>query len=108
MLRLLAVQVLVVAILFSAFPSISVYAASKSYKLSELGLEVTIPSGYSVITRNTSASDSIFDRLGTSKSEMISHFTNSGIYLSAISDKNNESYCHGDDIDRKYDKTYRT
>ena len=90
MLRLLAVQVLVVAILFSAFPSISVYAASKSYKLSELGLEVTIPSGYSVITRNTSASDSIFDRLGTSKSEMISHFTNSGIYLSAISDKNNE------------------
>ena len=79
------------ALLLLAIPfNISVFAASNKYDLDELGLQVTIPSGYSVITRDTPASDPIFSALGTTKSAIISHFESSSIYLNAISDTYNE------------------
>ena len=68
---------------------ISVSAASNTY-LDELELQVTIPSEYSVITRDTPASDPIFSDLGTTKSALISQFESSSIYLNAISDTFNE------------------
>lgn len=67
-----------------------VTASSETLDLDDLGLQVTIPSGYSVITRQTPASDPVFRELGTSKSELISHFQSSNIYLNAISDTYNE------------------
>lgn len=69
---------------------VSVFAASNTYALDELELQITIPTGYSVITRDTPASDPIFSDLGTTKSALISRFESSNIYLNAISDTYNE------------------
>lgn len=70
--------------------NVSVFAVSGSYDLDELELQVTIPNDYSVITRDTSASDPIFSYLGTTKSAVMSQFESSNIYLNAISDTYNE------------------
>ncbi len=67
-----------------------VYAASGIYDLDELGLELTIPAGYSVITRDTPADDPIFSDLGISQSELLSQFEESNIYLNALSKNYNE------------------
>ena len=75
---------LILSLCFSAL------AASNTYDLDELGLQVTIPNGYAVITRDTPASDPIFSDLGTTKSALISQFESSNIYLNAISDTYNE------------------
>ena len=69
---------------------ISAYAASNTYELKELGLQVTIPDEYSIITRNTPATDPIFRDLGISKSALISHFEAGNIYFNAISNIYNE------------------
>lgn len=84
-LSLFAVLLLVMVLLCNP-----VFAASNTYDLDELALQVTIPSGYSVITRDTPANDPIFSALGTSKSALISQFETSNIYLNAISDTYNE------------------
>lgn len=67
-----------------------VFAASSTYDLDELDLEVTIPSGYSVITRDTSANNPIFSRLGVTKATLLEHFVSGNIYLNAVSDNYNE------------------
>lgn len=64
-------------------------AVNKHY-LPELGLEVTIPSGYSVITRSTSANAPIFNTLGATRAEILSHFESNNIYLNAISNSFSE------------------
>ena len=87
--RLFAVTLTVLLLLVMPF-NLSVFAASNTYDLDELGLQVTIPDGYSVITRDTRASDPIFSDLGTTKSALISQFESSNIYLNAISDTYNE------------------
>lgn len=84
----IALWVSLFALIFSL--STSVHAASNTYDLDELELQVTIPSGYSVITRDTPASDPIFSDLGTTKTALISQFESSSIYLNAISDTYNE------------------
>lgn len=78
------------ALLTSLFCTTIAYAATNTYDLSALGLEVTIPSGYSVLTRDTPASDPIFGRLGTTRAALISQFESSNIYLNAISNSVNE------------------
>lgn len=81
--------VLTIICLFT-ISSIAVFATSDTYDLDELGLQVTIPSGYSVITRDTPASDPIFNNLGTTRTAIMSMLEASGIYLSAISNTYNE------------------
>ena len=85
--KILAI-LLITIMMFSLGVSIS--AASTSYEVAELDLSINIPSQYSVITRNTSASDPIFGQLGTTKSELMAHFQSSGIYLNAVSTSVNE------------------
>lgn len=87
--RLFAVTLIVLLLLAMPF-NISVFAASNTYDLDELELQVTIPDGYAVITKDTPASDPIFSDLGTTKSALISQFESSNIYLNAISDTYNE------------------
>ena len=70
--------------------TVGVSAAFNTYSISELDLEITIPSDYSVITRNTDANDPIFDILGVSKSSVISQFETNNIYLNAISNITDE------------------
>lgn len=87
--RVLAIFFTVLSVLTILF-NISVCATSKTYDLRELELQVTIPSGYSVITRDTPANDPIFKKLGTTKSALISQFENNSVYLDAVSDTYNE------------------
>lgn len=87
--RLFAVA-LTVVLLFAMLCNISVFAASNTYDLNELELRVTIPNGYSVVTRDTPASDPVFSDFGTTKSAIISQFESGNIYLNAISNKYNE------------------
>lgn len=47
--------ILTVVLLFST----GVSASPSTYNISELGLDITIPSGYKVITRDTPANDSV-------------------------------------------------
>lgn len=78
-----AVAFTVVLLLAMPF-NISAFAASSTYDLDELELQVTIPTGYSVITRDTPASNPIFSDLGTTKDALISKFKSGNIYLNAI------------------------
>ncbi len=87
--RLFAIS-LATACLLVMFLNSLVFAASNTYDLDELGLQVTIPTGYSVITRDTPANDPIFSKLGTTKSALMSQFESSSIYLNAVSDTYNE------------------
>lgn len=63
----------------------TVFASSTTYRVDELGLNVSIPDKYSVVTRSTSADDPIFERLGISKLNLDYQFELSNIYLNAVS-----------------------
>lgn len=78
--------ILTLIVLLTMSLNLSVSATSNTYYLDELGLQVTFPPNYSVITRDTPASDPIFSDLGITKHELISQFESSGIYLNAITD----------------------
>lgn len=63
----------------------SAFASPSTYTIAELGLEITIPSGYKVITKDTPANASIFSDLGRTKADLIEQFEATNIYLNAIS-----------------------
>lgn len=81
---------MVVFVLLATLSFNTAFAAPETYVLDDLGLQVVIPSGYSVITRDTLATAEIFNRLTMSKAELDSMFVASNIYLNAISDTHNE------------------
>ena len=74
--------VLMVLLLFTT----TALASSSTYTISELGLEITIPSEYRVITKDTPANASIFSDLGTTKADLIKQFEETKVYLNAIPD----------------------
>ncbi len=67
-----------------------VSAVSSTYNISELGLDITIPSSYKVITRDTPANATVFSDLGIIKADIMEQFEASKIYLNAVSDTANE------------------
>ena len=71
-------------------PGTLAFAAFNTYKLKQLELEVDIPPEYSVITRDTPSTDSVFANLGTTKSALMNQFEKNSIYLNAISNTYNE------------------
>ncbi len=77
-------------IVFVLLFSTSTLASSSTYTIYELGLDITIPSGYKVITKDTPANASVFSDLGRTKSDVIKQFEASNIYLNAISNASNE------------------
>ncbi|MBE6582331.1 MAG: hypothetical protein E7648_03605 [Ruminococcaceae bacterium] len=86
-------KTIVILLIVSAFflaICMATFAVSGMYDIDDLELQVTIPSDYSVITRDTPASDPIFNRLGTTKSAIMSMFEASSIYLNALSETHNE------------------
>lgn len=80
----------ITSLILFILPNIVAFSVSNTYALEELGLKVTIPSEYSVITKDTSSNNPIFNKLGTTKTKLISQFESNDIYLNAISDKHNE------------------
>ena len=83
-LRFVLIQTIILVIIACTIPFTMVSAASNTYKMDELGLEVSFPSYFTVITEDISSSDPIFDRLGTTKSALISKFKSGNIYMNAI------------------------
>ena len=69
---------------------IPVGAASNTYYLEELGVEMTVPQGYSVLTRNTPASDPVFSEFNLTKDYIDTLFTTSYIYLNAVTTAHRE------------------
>lgn len=86
----ICVIVLSFVLAFSALFSIPVTAAPSTYDISALGVkvELAIPEGYDVITRDTPSNDPIFSKLGTTSSVVFDEFEGDGIYLKAISADN--------------------
>lgn len=83
-----AMLLCIVLALSVCFP-MSAAAAPNKYELPELGLEVTVPEGYIVITRDMPADDPIFPILGTTHTAFMEQLEASHIYLNAVS---NNSY----------------
>lgn len=87
--RKCAMLLCIVLALSVCFP-MSAAAAPNQYGLSELGLEVTVPEGYIVITRDMPADDPIFPILGTTHTAFMEQLEASHIYLNAVSDNSYE------------------
>lgn len=83
----IAVWILVAVLLCAC--SVNVCASSDhTYALSALGLKMSIPNKYSVITRNTAKTDPVFEKVGTTYADCMSLFEKSNIYLNAVDDSN--------------------
>lgn len=68
-----------------------VQAATEVYRLPELGLSVSIPSGYDVFTLDMRANDPLFSEYGITKADLTAELTAGNIYLDALSaDGSNE------------------
>lgn len=89
MVKRLAALALTIILIFTISGG-SVFAADNTYYLDELGLQVTIPTEYCVITRDTPDNDQIFSDLGIARAEFVSELESKNIYLSAIPDAYNE------------------
>ena len=76
-------KLLILVILAAMLCSISIpaFAASDTYELDEVGLTVSIPADYSVITKDTPENSPIFSQWGTTKAELMAK----GICLNARS-----------------------
>lgn len=90
MLRRLSAYLFIMAIVVSTLSQTVVFASTNTYDLAPLGLEVTIPPEYTVITRDTPENDPIFDALGITKADVIGQFEAGNIYLNALSTFSNE------------------
>jgi len=77
------IGLLVFAFLLPIIPA-PAFAASDTYELDELGLVVTIPSKYDVITQDTSPYSSVFSDRGLSGTDLVEQFKTNGIYLNAV------------------------
>ena len=80
-------KLLILVILAALLCSISIpaSAASDTYELDEVGLTVSIPADYWVITRDTPENSSVFSELGLTKAEMMEFFKTSDAYLNGAS-----------------------
>ena len=58
---------------------------SNTYELDEVGITVSIPADYSVITKDTPENSPIFTKLNTTKADMMALFEENSIYLDALS-----------------------
>lgn len=79
----LLILVMLAALLCSI--SIPASAASDTYELDEVGLTVSIPADYLVVTRDTPENSSVFSELGMTKADMMAIFEADSIYLDAFS-----------------------
>ena len=79
-------KLLILVILAAMLCSISIpaSAASDTYQLSDLGLEISIPTKYRVFTRDLPENSPVFSELGTTKADMLVLFYAESIYLDAL------------------------
>lgn len=77
---------IILFLMVSASLCVQVSAKTNTYEIKELGLKISIPSEYDVITKETSASDPAFKRFGITKSQFTSDASLKNVYLDALSD----------------------
>ena len=75
---------MIIWIIATCFSRMPVFAMGSTYDLPELGLEVSVPTEYAVITRDTPEEDAVFSDLGTTKKDLISQYEANNIYLNAV------------------------
>lgn len=80
---------LIILFAVSIFP-LSAHASTNDVRIENLNLNVSIPHSFSIINDNIPANDSVFEKLGISKSELLSQLKEKNIYLNCISKNNNE------------------
>ena len=70
--------------------ALPVYAASREYTVSDMGLSLTIPDEYTVFTRDMDKNDPAFADFGITKDTLMDQFTAGHIYLNAVLADGNE------------------
>ena len=70
--------------LFVLCPLFTVYAADTMYDIPELNLKVPIPSGWTIITKDTSPDNPLFGQLGLNGADQIQGMKDGNIYLEAL------------------------
>ena len=76
---------IVVIVLLSTIVQTTVFATANTYRIDEAKLKVSIPSDYTVVTRNTPSNAEIFTNFGLSYSEFMNNMKSGSIYLDAVS-----------------------
>ena len=66
------------------------FASENNVSIEEMELSLSVPNSYSIINDNTPANDSVFEKIGVTKSELLTQFKGKNIYLNCISQNNNE------------------
>ena len=66
------------------------FASENNVRIEEMELSLSVPNSYSIINDNTPANDSVFEKIGVTKSELLTQFKGKNIYLNCISQNNNE------------------
>lgn len=66
------------------------FASENNVRIEEMELSLSVPNSYSIINDNTPANDSVFEKIGVTKSELLTQFKEKNIYLNCISQNNNE------------------
>ena len=59
--------------------------SGNEYYLPEVGITITVPGDYYILTRDVSASDPALSLIGATQSEAVTFLENNGMYLNAIS-----------------------
>ena len=80
----------ILSVLFSL--STHIAAANQVYSVKELGINLSIPDNYIVITLDTSSNSEIFNAIGKTKEEIVELYRSSNIFLNAISKTENEDF----------------
>ncbi len=78
------IAVIIFCLLIFIISIVPVSAVSNKYTIEELGLSVSIPEKYLVITRETSDNSSVFDKIGKTRAEAMTELENNSIYLDAF------------------------
>lgn len=66
------------------------FASENNVRIEEMELSLSVPNSYTIINDNTPANDSVFEKIGVTKSELLTQFKEKNIYLNCISQNNNE------------------
>lgn len=64
------------------------FASENNVRIEEMELSLSVPNSYTIINDNTPANDSVFEKIGVTKSELLTQFKEKNIYLNCISQNN--------------------
>ena len=84
------ISCLIIILLMISSLQLVAFASENNVRIEEMELSLSVPNSYSIINDNTPANDSVFEKIGVTKSELLTQFKGKNIYLNCISQNNNE------------------